>query len=166
MGWSGDRRGSGAAAEHAAEGEVGPFQLQAAIAAVHDEAPTWPDTDWLQITMLYRMLDQMAPSPTVTLNLAVAVGMAHGPEAGLQHLEPLLDSPEMRRHHRPHAVLAHLLEMVGRYQEAAEAYAYAARLTASIPEQRYLNERASRIAAGQADPSRASRIASGQADRS
>jgi predicted RNA polymerase sigma factor len=123
-------------------GQLGPFQIQAAIAAVHDEAPTWADTDWLQITMLYRMLDQIAPSPTVTLNFAVAIGMAHGPEAGLERIEPLLDIPEMRSHHRTHAVRAHLLEMAGRNQEAAGAYAHAAQLTASIPEQRYLNDRA------------------------
>ena len=121
---------------------MGAFQIQAAIAAVHDEAPTWADTDWLQITMLYRMLDRTAPSPMVTLNLAVATGMAHGPAAGLDCVEPLLDLPEMQRHHRTHAVRAHLLEMAGRHQEAAAAYAHAARLTASIPEQRYLNGRA------------------------
>ncbi len=123
-------------------GRVGPFQLQAAVAAVHDEAPTWADTDWLQITVLYRMLERVAPSPMVTLNAAVAVGMAHGPRAGLAHLEPLLDRPELRRHHRLHAVRAHLLEMAGRPAEAAAAFALAASLTASIPEQRYLNRRA------------------------
>ena len=128
------------------KGQVGPFQLQAAIAAIHDEALTWSDTDWLQITALYRMLERAVPSPTVILNLAVAVGMAHGPEAGLHQMEPLLHMPQMRRYHRTHAVLAHLLEMAGRYEEAAGAYAHAARLTASIPEQRYLNERASRSA--------------------
>ncbi len=124
------------------DGPVGPFQLQAAIAAVHDEAPTWADTDWLQITVLYRVLERVAPSPVVTLNAAVAVGMAHGPRAGLAHLEPLLDRPELRRHHRLHAVRAHLLEMAGRPDEAAAAFALAASLTASIPEQRYLNRRA------------------------
>ena len=122
-------------------GRVGAFQIQAAIAAIHDEAPTWADTDWLQITMLYRMLDRTAPGPMVTLNLAVATGMAHGPDAGLERVDPLLDLPEMQRHHRTHAVRAHLLEMAGRHQEAAAAYAHAARLTASIPEQRYLNGR-------------------------
>jgi predicted RNA polymerase sigma factor len=128
------------------EGAVGPFQLQAAIAAVHDEAPTWADTDWLQIAMLYRMLDRVAPSPTVTLNLAVAVGMAHGAEAGLAVLEPLLERPGLSRHHRVYAVRAHLLEMAGRHGQAAEAYAHAARLAASIPEQRYLNGRAAAAA--------------------
>ncbi len=124
------------------DGRVGPFQLQAAVAAVHDEAPTWADTDWLQITVLYRMLERVAPSPVVTLNAAVAVGMAHGAPAGLAHLEPLLDRPDLRRHHRLHAVRAHLLERAGRPEEAAAAFALAASLTASIPEQRYLNRRA------------------------
>ncbi|MGH3098502.1 MAG: RNA polymerase sigma factor [Streptosporangiales bacterium] len=122
-------------------GHVGPFQLQASIAAVHAEAPTWEETDWLQITMLYQMLEHAAPQPAVTLNRAVAVGMAFDPEAGLAVVDPLLDDPAMRRHHRTHAVRAHLLEMAGRREEAAEAYAQAARLTASIPEQRYLGRR-------------------------
>jgi RNA polymerase sigma factor (sigma-70 family) len=121
---------------------VGLFQLQAAIAAVHADAPTWADTDWLQITILYRLLDRAAPSPTVSLNLAVAVGMAHGAEAGLAVVEPLRHTAGMERHHRLHAVRAHLLEAAGRPSEALEAYAGAARLTTSLPEQRYLNGRA------------------------
>jgi RNA polymerase sigma factor (sigma-70 family) len=127
-------------------GEVGPFQIQAAIAAVHAEAQTWNDTDWKQITILYRMLEHAAPSPMVTLNLGVAVGMAHSPSAGLAVVEPLLGVASMRRHHRLHAVRAHLLEMAGRSDEAQAAYAMAARLTASVPEQRYLNARSERAA--------------------
>jgi predicted RNA polymerase sigma factor len=126
-------------------GPVGRFQLQAAIAAVHAEAPTWEDTDWLQISVLYAMLDRVAPSPVVTLNRAVAVGMANGPEQGLGLLEPLLEHPAMRRHHRTHAVRAHLLEMAGDREGAAHGYARAAQLTASLPEQRYLNARAQRL---------------------
>ncbi len=95
-------------------GSVGAFQLQAAIAAVHAEAPTWADTDWSQIATLYRMLDQVAPSQTVTLNLAVAVGMAGGPISGLALVDSVLNDPAARRHHRTHAVRAHLLEMAGR----------------------------------------------------
>lgn len=125
-----------------ADGPVGPFQLQAAIAAVHAEAPTWSDTDWTQIEVLYRMLQVRAPSPTVDLNLAVAVGMAQGPEAGLAALAHLDELPVMRRHHRLPAVRAHLLERAGRWQEAQQDYRRAAQLTASIPEQRYLNARA------------------------
>jgi RNA polymerase sigma factor (sigma-70 family) len=123
-------------------GAVGPFQLQAAIAAVHAEAKTAADTDWLQITMLYRMLDQAAPSLTVALNLAVAIGMAHGPHAGLAALTPLLERDDQRRNHRVHAAHAHLLELAGDTAAARAAYICAARLTQSLPEQRYLNRKA------------------------
>jgi len=126
-------------------GHLGRFQLQAAIAAVHAEAPTWADTDWRQISLLYAMLEELAPGPAVTLNRAVAVGMALGPREGLAMVEPLLDEPAMARYHRTHAVRAHLLEMAGDREGALAAYATAARLTASIPEQRYLNDRASRL---------------------
>jgi RNA polymerase sigma factor (sigma-70 family) len=127
-------------------GHLGRYQLQAAIAAVHDEAPTWEQTDWRQISLLYAMLERLAPSPAVTLNRAVAVGMALGPEEGLAVVEPLLEHPAMARHHRTHAVRAHLLEMAGDRAGAAEAYTRAAGATASIPEQRYLNARAARLA--------------------
>lgn len=123
-------------------GPVGPFQLQAAIAAVHDEAATAEATDWLQITLLYRMLNQLAPSPTVTLNLAIAVGMAHGPVAGMAALAPLLERADQHRNHRVHAAHAHLLELDGDTAAAKNAYRLAARLTDSIPEQRYLNRKA------------------------
>ncbi|MEH1130854.1 RNA polymerase sigma factor, partial [Micromonospora sp. CPCC 206061] len=82
------------------QGHVGRFQLQAAIAAVHAEAATYKQTDWLQISLLYDMLSRVAPGPAVTLNHAVAVAMAHEPAAGLAMLEPLLDDPAMQRHHR------------------------------------------------------------------
>jgi predicted RNA polymerase sigma factor len=127
-------------------GRLGRFQLQAAIAAVHAEAATWAETDWRQISLLYAMLEQLAPGPAVTLNRAVAVGMALGPELGLAVLEPLLDDPAMVRHHRTHAVRAHLLELAGDRKDALEAYGLAARLTASIPEQRYLNGRSAALA--------------------
>ncbi|MET7471938.1 DUF6596 domain-containing protein [Micromonospora sp. NPDC005222] len=122
-------------------GPVGRYQLQAAIAAVHAEAPTFDDTDWLQISVLYDMLSRVAPSPFVTLNQAVAVAMAHGPAIGLALLGPLLADPAMRGHHRLHAVRAHLLELGGDPAAAAEHYRTAARLTGSLPEQRYLNRR-------------------------
>ena len=122
-------------------GHVGAYQLQAAIAAVHAEAGTWPETDWTQIAVLYGMLAAAAPGPAVTLNCAVAQGMAYGTDAGLAVLAPLFDDPAMRRHHRAFAVRAHLLEQAGRYDEALEDYARAAALTSSIPEQRYLNRR-------------------------
>ncbi|UUZ44758.1 sigma factor [Janibacter limosus] len=123
-------------------GAVGPFQLQAAIAAVHGEATTAGETDWPQIEVLYRMLLRIAPSPMVELNLAAAVGMSQGPAAGLAAPEPLLDDPLLARGHRVHAVRAHLLERAGRREEAASAYLLAASRTQSIPEQRYLNRRA------------------------
>lgn len=126
-------------------GHVGRFQLQAAIAAVHAEAATWESTDWPQISLLYAMLARVAPSSVVTLNRAVAVGMALRPEDGLALVEPLLDDPVMRRHHRTHAVRAHLLEMAGDPTGAVESYRQAAQLTASLLEQRYLNARIHRL---------------------
>jgi predicted RNA polymerase sigma factor len=126
-------------------GPVGRFQLQAAIAAVHAEAAVFQDTDWPQIAALYEMLEQVAPGPAVTLNRAVAVGMTDGPERGLTLVDALLEDPAMRRHHRTHAVRAHLLEMAGEREPARQAYLHAARLTASLPEQRYLNARAARL---------------------
>lgn len=94
--------------------------------------------------MLYRMLDRLAPSSTVTLNVAVAVGMAHGPAAGLDVLAPLLEQADQQHNHRVHAAHAHLLELAGSTAAAKDAYRRAARLTGSIPEQRYLNRQAGR----------------------
>ncbi|MEU7141463.1 DUF6596 domain-containing protein [Nocardia sp. NPDC046473] len=126
-------------------GHVGRFQLQAAIAAVHAESPTWESTDWRQISILYDLLDRVAPGPIVTLNRAVAISMAVDPKHGLDLIAPLLDNPAMRRHHRTHAVRAHLLEMIGDQAGAIESYRRAAQLTASVPEQRYLNDRVRRL---------------------
>ena len=137
-------RGVALVEEALTRGAVGPFQLQAAIAAVHGEATTADETDWPQIEVLYRMLLRIAPSPMVELSLAAAVGMSQGPAAGLAVLEPLLDDPLLARGHRVHAVRAHLLERAGRRDEAASAYLLAASRTQSIPEQRYLNRRAAR----------------------
>jgi RNA polymerase sigma factor (sigma-70 family) len=127
-------------------GRVGPYQLQAAIAAVHAEAASAEETDWVQIESLYRMLGRIAPSPVVTLNHAVAVAMAYGAGPALAMVEPLLDDPQLRRHHRLHAVHAHLLELSGRLADARDAYATAARYATSIPEQRHLNAQAARLA--------------------
>ena len=123
-------------------GPVGPYQLQAAIAAVHAEAARAADTDWPQIELLYRMLTELTPGPVVTLNHAVAVAMVRGPDAGLAMVEPLADDKALRSSHRLHAVRAHLLDLSGRRSEARSAYATAARLATSIPEQRYLQARA------------------------
>jgi predicted RNA polymerase sigma factor len=126
-------------------GPVGPFQLQAAIAAIHAEAHRAEDTDWVQIETLYRMLGDVAPSPVVTLNHAVALAMVDGPAAGLSLLDPLSEDLRLRRSHRLHAVRGHLLELDGRAAEARAAYAEAARLATSIPEQRYLNTKAEQV---------------------
>lgn len=123
-------------------GSVGPYQLQAAIAAVHAQAADAQDTDWAQVVELYAMLDHVAPSPVVTLNRAVAVAETKGPEAALALVEPLLAHPALRRGHRVHAVHAHLLERAGRRAEALAAFTRAADLATSLPEQRHLRRRA------------------------
>lgn len=119
-------------------GPVGPFQIQAAISAVHADAPIWEQTDWPQILLLYRMLEVMKPGPTVSLNLAVAAAMAHTPEQGLEITRSLLDDPALTRHHRVHAVHAHLLAMDGEHEAAVLFFSRAASLATSAPEQRYL----------------------------
>jgi RNA polymerase sigma factor (sigma-70 family) len=124
---------------------VGQYQLQAAIAAVHDEAATAEATDWAQILALYETLEYVAPGPMVTLSRAVAVANVRGPRAGLALLDTLADGHPARRSHRFGAVRAHLLELAGDRSRARECYLRAARSTASIPEQRYLELRASRI---------------------
>jgi RNA polymerase sigma factor (sigma-70 family) len=123
----------------------GPYQLQAAIAAVHDEAPNAQATDWPQILALYDILEQLSPGPVVTLNRAVAVAMVNGPRAGLDVLDGLDDDERMAQTHRLPAVRGHLLELAGDAAGAREAYQRAARMTASIPEQRYLALRAARL---------------------
>jgi len=123
-------------------GPVGPYQVQAAIAAVHDEAPSAEQTDWPQILALYGVLEQVSPGPMVTLNRSVALAMVHGPKAGLALLATIEDDEGMRRTHRLDAVRAHLLELAGDTAGAREAYLRAARGTASLPEQRYLSLRA------------------------
>ncbi|RZQ62383.1 RNA polymerase sigma factor [Amycolatopsis suaedae] len=125
-----------------ADGPVGPYQLQAAIAAVHAEARRAEDTDWPQILGLYNLLHAAAPGPMVTLNRAVAVAMVHGPRAGLDQLAEA--EPALAGHHRLSAVRAHLLDLAGDHQAAREAYLEAARRTLSVPEQRYLHSRAER----------------------
>lgn len=124
---------------------VGPYQLQAAIAAVHDEAPTAQDTDWPQILALYGVLEQVSPSPVVTLNRAVAVAMVNGPLAGLALLGTLDGDDRMAHNHRLEAVRAHLLERAGELASARDSYRKAARMTASIPERRYLALKAAQL---------------------
>jgi RNA polymerase sigma factor (sigma-70 family) len=125
---------------------LGPYQLQAAIAAVHAEAQRPGDTDWPQILALYELLDRGWPSPVVTLNHAVAAAMVHGPRAGLDMLATLDADGRIAEHHRLAAVRAHLLERAGEDGAARAAYLLAARRTASLPERRYLEGRAARLA--------------------
>jgi predicted RNA polymerase sigma factor len=124
---------------------IGPFQLQAAIAAVHAEARRAEDTDWAQILALYDLLRGLSPGPMVTLNRVVAVAMVHGPEAGLAALAEAESDPALRGHHRLPAVRAHLLADAGRGAEAAAQFRAAAALTASGPERRYLLGRAGAV---------------------
>jgi RNA polymerase sigma factor (sigma-70 family) len=122
----------------AAGGPVGPYQVQAAIAAVHDEAPDAAGTDWAQIAALYGVLERIAPSPVVSLNRAVAVAMTEGPEAGLRVLDTLTADPRLAGHHRLPAVRGHLLERAGRRAEAAAEYRVAAARARTVPERDYL----------------------------
>ena len=125
---------------------LGPYQLQAAIAAVHDEAARVEDTDWPQILALFRLLETISPSPAVTLNRAVAVAMVHGPAAGLEIVSRLEADNRMARHHRLHAVRAHLLELAGDPAAAQAAYRVAASYATNLPERRYLEARAAELA--------------------
>ena len=112
---------------------------------MHDEAPTAEETDWPQILALYEVLTQVAPGPVVTLSRAVAVAMVHGPKAGLAVLGTLDEDERMAHTHRLEAVRAHLLERAGETVAARESYLWAAKMTASVPEQRYLALRAARL---------------------
>jgi len=124
---------------------LGPYQLQAAIAAVHDEAATADETDWPQIVALYDLLERFGPNPIVTLNRAVAVAMVDGPAAGLEILDGIGADQRMAKHHRLHAVRAHLLDMAGDTDAARASYVRAAQLTTSLPEQHYLEGKATAL---------------------
>jgi predicted RNA polymerase sigma factor len=120
----------------------GPYQVQAAIAAVHDEAPTAADTDWPQILALYDVLAALAPGPMVTLNRIVALAMVDGPAAGLAELEEAQGGPGLAGHYRTLVVRAHLLDELGRPDEARSHYLQAARHTLSQPERAWVPARA------------------------
>ncbi|MCF1597584.1 RNA polymerase sigma factor [Streptomyces muensis] len=124
-------------------GRAGPYLLRAAIAAVHDEAPSAQATDWQEILGLYDILVRLVPGPVERLNRAVAVAMVRGPCAGLAELAEL--EGELGAGHRLDAVRGHLLERAGAYDEARAAYEAAAAKTLSLPEQRYLHARAARL---------------------
>lgn len=121
---------------------IGPYQLQAAIAAVHDETSRPEDTDWSQILVLYDLLTRLAPGPMVTLNRIVALAMVHGPAAGLEELRAARAEPAIAEHYRFDAVNGYLLDLAGDHAAAKASYARAARRTFSLPEQRYLQSRA------------------------
>jgi RNA polymerase sigma factor (sigma-70 family) len=138
--------GVGLITETLATAPIGPYQLQAAIAAVHGEAPRYEDTDWRQILGLYDLLHVLAPGPMVALNRAVAVAMVHGPRAGLQQLTAAEADPALAGHHRVAAVRAHLLDVAGDREAARLHFQRAARRTLSVPERRYLESRATQLA--------------------
>jgi predicted RNA polymerase sigma factor len=121
---------------------IGPYTIQAAVAALHDEAPSWAETDWPQILALYDVLRRMQPGPLQELNYAIAEAMVHGPEQALRRLDQLqgLDT-----NHRLPAVRGHLYEMARQPQKALEQYRHAATLTANTAEQRYLLTRAAAL---------------------
>lgn len=152
--WDADAVAEGSALTTAAlsQGRPGPYQLQAAIAAVHDEATTADETDWSQILALYELLLQVSDNPVVRLNRAVATAMVHGPRVGLALLGELDADPRMTRNHRVEAVRAHLLQMAGEPAAAIEHYLRAARMTTSPPEQRYLLARAESLESGDLRP--------------
>ncbi|MFC7624879.1 RNA polymerase sigma factor [Microlunatus sp. GCM10028923] len=145
--WDGGRieEGSRLITEAMQASPLGPYQLQAAIAALHVQAATVADTDWRQIRILYRVLCRIAPNPMASLNHAIAIAMTDGPRAGLDRLAELAADEPLAGHHRLPATRAHLLELAGDTAAAREDFLLAARLTTSLPEQRYLRSRADRL---------------------
>jgi predicted RNA polymerase sigma factor len=129
-----------------AKGAVGSYQLQAAIAALHDEAPSTAATDWAQILSLYGLLQRMSDNPMVALNRAIAAAMVHGPRVGLELVGELANDPRLAGTHRIDAVRAHLLEMAGDRDAALRCFRAAAERTASAAERNYLLTRAARLA--------------------
>lgn len=128
------------------KGQVGPYQIQAAIAAIHDEAERTEDTDWEQILALYTLLGGMSENPMVELNRAIAVAMVHGPGRGLELLERIAADPRLAKHHRLFAVRAHLFELAGELEAAIDQYRVAAEKTRSLPERNYLLTQAAKLA--------------------
>jgi RNA polymerase sigma factor (sigma-70 family) len=145
--WDHDQISEGVAlaVEAMSHGAIGEYQLQAAIAALHDEAPSVAETDWPQIAALYTLLERMSNNPMVRLNRAIAVAMVEGPAAGLRMIDTL--DERLPGHYRLDAVRAHLYETAGDVDTALAHYDRAARLTTSIPEQHYLTTKAARLRA-------------------
>ena len=147
--WDRDAISEGTAliTETLSRGSIGAYQLQAAIAALHDEAARTEDTDWPHILALYGLLKRMSDNPMVTLNHAIAAAMVHGAAAGLELLKTLDADARLAGHYRLDAVRAHLLEMFGDHEAAVAHYQAAAGRTTSIPERNYLTMRAARLSA-------------------
>ncbi|WP_406056410.1 RNA polymerase sigma factor [Kribbella sp. NBC_00889] len=145
--WHADEIAEGTALVEAAltSGPVGPYQLEAAIAAVHSEADSVETTDWEQIAGLYRILAEVDPGPMVTLGSAVAVAMTEGPQAGIDLVEGLAGDRYLGDHHRRLSVLAHLQELAGRPDLAREHYLAALDRTRNTAEQNYLRDRITRL---------------------
>ena len=139
------REGSALVEAALRKGKVGPYQIQAAIAALHDQAATPADTDWPQIAGLYSVLARLQPTPVVRLNRAAAVAMAEGPGAGLRMLDALASDPALDRFHLFHAARADLLRRDGALSAAAESYRAALELCRSPVEQRYLRRRLAEV---------------------
>ena len=127
-------------------GRIGPYQLQAAIAALHDEAGSTERTDWAQIDALYGLLERMSNNPMVSLNRAVAIAMVEGADAGLRVVDKIAKDGPLKGHYRVYAVRAHLYERAGKRDLALENYRLAAEGTASLPERNYLLGKAARVA--------------------
>jgi predicted RNA polymerase sigma factor len=130
------------------KGAVGPYQLQAAVAAVHDEAASAEDTDWVQILALYELLRRMSDNPMVLLSHAIAAAMVHGPARGLELLNGLKSDGRLASHHRLDAVRAHLLELAGDAESAVQHYRRAAAKAGNLPERNYLLTQAARLVGG------------------
>lgn len=131
-----------------AKGRIGPYQLQAAIAALHDQAKTTDETDWSQIEALYGLLQRMSDNPMIALNRAVATAMVEGPEAGLRLINTIAQDERLKGHYRVDAVRAHLYERAGQRDLALVHYRRAAEGTASLPERNYLLGKAARVSSG------------------
>jgi RNA polymerase sigma factor (sigma-70 family) len=134
------------------QGSIGSYQVQAAIAALHDEAASADDTDWRQIFALYGLLERMSDNPMVALNRAIAAAMVQGPAVGLELLDALDADARIKGHYRLDAVRAHLYEKAGDYNRAIAHYGAAAERTMSIPERNYLIGKAARLRAGHHHP--------------
>jgi predicted RNA polymerase sigma factor len=141
-----------------AKGPAGPYQLQAAIAAIHDEAANVEDTDWPQIFALYGVLEGMSDNPVVSLSRAIAGAMVHGPLVGLEMLQKLDNDARIAGHYRLDAVRGHLFEMAGDQDRALAHYRAAAQRTMSIPERNYLDTKAAKVAAARGEKSPAPQV--------